>query len=196
MVSNLFGAPVVRGVRDLDAATCGGVDVDNIHAGAVPGDDTAAREGVDGARTNGRLLGKDAVGLASVREVHLGEGLCAAVRVHAFLFGVGRDRPFADSPAGVAGTAGRTDRLFVAQGANGAQNVDLAVAQIAVAGADRRLHSDQAEELQEMVLQHVLESSSSCFFRIQARAAGALTAAVLRSQKSNGFDAIPAASIR
>src|SRR5262249_9655310 len=39
---------------------------DNIHAGAVPGDHTAAREGVDGARANRRILGEDAVGVASV----------------------------------------------------------------------------------------------------------------------------------
>ena len=50
MVSNLLGAPLVRGVCDLYSATCGGVDINNIHAGAVPGDHTAACEGVDGAR--------------------------------------------------------------------------------------------------------------------------------------------------
>src|SRR5215469_310199 len=66
MVGNLLGAPLVRGIRDLYATTCGGVDIDNIHAGAVPGDHTAARERVDRARANRRILGEDAVGIASV----------------------------------------------------------------------------------------------------------------------------------
>src|SRR6516225_3290612 len=66
VVGNLLGTPLVRGVRDLYAATCGGVDIDNIRAGAVPGDHTAAREGVDGARANRRILGEDAVGIASL----------------------------------------------------------------------------------------------------------------------------------
>jgi hypothetical protein len=39
-------------------------------------------------------------------------------------------------------------------------DVDLAVAQISFPEADRRLHRDQAEQLQEMVLHHVLERSN------------------------------------
>src|SRR5262245_36571678 len=66
MVGNLLGAPVVRGIRDLYATTCGGVDVDDIHAGAVAGNHTAARECIDGARANWRILGQDAIGFASV----------------------------------------------------------------------------------------------------------------------------------
>ena len=76
-------------------------------------------------------------------EVHFGEGLRAVFRLHSFLFGIGRDSLSADLAAGVAGTAGPADRLVRPQWANGAQDVDLAVAQIAVAEADRRLHGDQ-----------------------------------------------------
>jgi hypothetical protein len=38
-----------------------------------------------------------------------------------------------------------------------AQDIHLPIAQVAGVEADRRLHRDQAEQLQEMVLQHVLE---------------------------------------
>jgi hypothetical protein len=113
-----------------------------------------------------RLAGpepEDGAGPAPVvqREVHFGEGLRAALRIHAILLGVGRHRPFADLPAGVAGAAGAVDRLFRAQGANGTQDVDFTIAQVTVAEADRRLHGDQAQELQEVILQHVLERSDA-----------------------------------
>src|SRR5215469_7975473 len=76
-------------------------------------------------------------------EVHFGEGLRTVFRLHSMLFDIGRDSLSADLPAGVAGAAGPADRLFRAQPTNGAQDVDLAVAQITVAEADRRLHGDQ-----------------------------------------------------
>src|SRR5215510_2890244 len=88
--------------------------------------------------------------------MNFGEGLRAVFRLHSALFGIGRDSLSVDFAAGVAGAAGPTDRVFRAQWANGAQDVDLAVAQITV--TDRRLHGDQ---LQEMILQHVFERSDA-----------------------------------
>jgi hypothetical protein len=41
------------------------------------------------------------------------------------------------------------------------QHVDLAVAQVALARADGRLHRHQAQELQQMVLHHVLECADA-----------------------------------
>src|SRR5262245_18299389 len=75
-------------------------------------------------------------------EMHFVEGLRAVFRLHSILFGIGGDSLSADFAAGVASAAGPADRLFGAQRANGAQDVDLAVAQITVTEADRRLHGD------------------------------------------------------
>jgi hypothetical protein len=45
------------------AAPGGGVDVDDVSASPVPGDDAAAAEGGDGLRADGDVLGDDRVGV-------------------------------------------------------------------------------------------------------------------------------------
>ncbi len=49
------------------------------------------------------------------------------------------------------------DDVVIAQWADRAQHIHLAVTQVAGVEADRRLHRHQAEQLQQVVLQHVLE---------------------------------------
>src|SRR5262249_42291948 len=56
VIGDLVGAPVVGRVRDLDAVPRGRVDVDDVDAGAVAGDDPAVLERFDGPRAHGRVL--------------------------------------------------------------------------------------------------------------------------------------------
>ena len=53
------------------------------------------------------------------------------------------------------------DDVVIAQWSDGAQHIDLAVAQVAGVETDRRLHRHQAQQLQQMVLQHVLECADA-----------------------------------
>ncbi len=62
-----------------------------------------------------------------------------------------------DAPGGVAGPAGAVDDVGVGQAAHRAQHVHLPVAQVPLAEGQRWLHGDQAEDLQQVVLDHVLE---------------------------------------
>ena len=63
----------------------------------------------------------------------------------------------AHSSGPVSGATCARGDVVVLHGAHRAQDVDLAVAQIAFPEADGRLHGHQAQQLQEMVLHHVLE---------------------------------------
>lgn len=65
MIGDLFGTPIVRCVRDLDSVSGRGVDIDDIHAGAVAGDHPAAGQRADGARPHPCVLGEDAAGLSA-----------------------------------------------------------------------------------------------------------------------------------
>src|SRR5262245_56193411 len=80
-------------------------------------------------------------------ELDLGEGLRAVP---------GRDAVFV-VVAAVPGATGPRADVAGLERAHRAKDVDLAVAQIPFTEADRRLHRDEAEELQEVVLHHVLE---------------------------------------
>src|SRR5215467_14274335 len=66
VICNLSGAPVVRNVRDLDPSLRGGVHVDDVDTSSVAGDHTAACKSVDGSRTNGGVLSKYAISVASL----------------------------------------------------------------------------------------------------------------------------------
>src|SRR5215471_16805498 len=88
---------------------------------------------------------------------HLGEGLGAMFGSYSVFLDVGRDVTITHPPGPVAGSASTDGDGIVVEWAHRTQNVDLAVAQISLPQAERRLHRHQAEELQEMVLHHVLE---------------------------------------
>jgi hypothetical protein len=53
----------------------------------------------------------------------------------------------ADLASQIAGTTGAVHDVGVGQGPHRPQDIQLAVAQVALAEADRRLHRDQAEQL-------------------------------------------------
>src|SRR5918997_764944 len=91
------------------------------------------------------------------REGDLGEGLGLSGRVHALLGGVGRDLPFPDRARAVAGTHGLALRLLGGEAPDGPQDVHLAVAQVSPMQGCGRLHRGQAQELEEVVLDQVLE---------------------------------------
>src|SRR5215475_10264369 len=80
-------------------------------------------------------------------EHDLGERLRAALRRDSLLVGV----------AAIAGATRASRHIVGRERANGTEDVHLAVPQIAFPKTDRRLHRDQAEHLQEVVLHHVFE---------------------------------------
>jgi hypothetical protein len=90
-------------------------------------------------------------------EHDLGEGLGAVLGRYSVFVDVARDVSVADPSCAVAGAMRARRDVVELERAHGAEDVDLAVAQIPFPEADRRLHRDQAEQLQEVVLDHVLE---------------------------------------
>src|SRR6516162_10188313 len=66
VIGNLRGAPVVRNVCHLDPSLRGGVHVDDVDTSAVAGDHPAACKCIDGSSTNGGVLSKDPIRVASL----------------------------------------------------------------------------------------------------------------------------------
>src|SRR5918998_1777787 len=92
-------------------------------------------------------------------ERNLGESLGLPLGVHAFFVGVSRDNPLSDLAGTVAGTHGLALHLLGGETSDGPQYVYLAVTQIAPVECDGCLHGSQAEKLEEVVLDQVLESA-------------------------------------
>jgi hypothetical protein len=65
-VGNLFGTPLVRCVRDLNPILRCCINVDDVHSGAVAGNDAAAPECVDGSGADRGVLGDHPVRVASL----------------------------------------------------------------------------------------------------------------------------------
>src|SRR5215813_14341869 len=65
VIGNLSRAPVVRNVRDLDSSLRGGVHVDDVDTGSVAGNHPAPCKCVDGTLTNGGVLCKYPISIAS-----------------------------------------------------------------------------------------------------------------------------------
>lgn len=63
MVGNLVIAPVVGHIGYQDPSAARGVDVDDVGAGPVAGDDAAAGQGADGLRADRDVLGDDRFGV-------------------------------------------------------------------------------------------------------------------------------------
>src|SRR5262245_18556483 len=87
----------------------------------------------------------------------LGKGFRAARRVDPCLVHVVWDRACSDVARAVAGADGVLLDLLRGEAADGPQDVDLAIAQGALVQGERGLHAHQAEELEQVVLDHVLE---------------------------------------
>src|SRR5262249_39083074 len=81
----------------------------------------------------------------------VGKGFGAASRVDPFLISVAWDLTLADAARGVAGPDGVPLDLLRGEASDGPQDVDLAVAQVALVQGERGLHPHQAEELEQVV---------------------------------------------
>src|SRR5262249_16755381 len=66
VIGNLSGAPVVRDVGHLDPSLRGGVHLNDVDTSSVAGDDEALCKRIDGSRTNGGVLSKYPISVASL----------------------------------------------------------------------------------------------------------------------------------
>ena len=128
MIGDLVGAPLVGRVGDLDPARGGRVDVDDVDAGAVAGDDAAAPEGLDRPSADARVLRDDGVGVAPLVDDLV---LALALRRYQREPGLLDDRALHVDVAEVL--VGNEDGLFLAHG-----RLPFAVDQWECRGSPRR----------------------------------------------------------